>query len=61
MFPQLTTRPRPLRAPRYTTSTMSMNSCLSVIAQLTLLLFPVPKSIMMCCKQEAIKTLHVKC
>ena len=43
-----TTRPRPFRAPRYTVSTMSINSCLSVIAQLILLLFPVPRSIMMC-------------
>ena len=30
-----TTRPRPLRAPLYTTSTMSMNSCLSFMAQFT--------------------------
>ena len=30
-----TTRPRPFLAPRYTTSTTSMNSCLSVIAQFT--------------------------
>ena len=43
-----TTRPRPLRAPRYTVSMMSMSSCLSVMAQVTLLLFPVPRSIMMC-------------
>lgn len=56
-----TTRPRPLDAPRYTVSIMSIISCLSVIAQLLvnvstslegvtyiLLLLPVPKSIMMC-------------
>ena len=30
------------------TSTMSMNSCLSDIGQLILLLFPVPRSIIMC-------------
>ncbi len=30
----LMTRPRPLLAPRYTTSTISINSCRSVIAQL---------------------------
>ena len=41
-----TTRPRPFRAPLYTVSTMSMNSCLSVSAQLILLLLPVPRSIM---------------
>ena len=35
-----TTRPRPLRAPRYTVSTMSMNSCLLFMAQLILLLLP---------------------
>ena len=44
----LTTRPRPLRAPLYTVSTMSMSSCLLFMAQLILLLLPVPKSIMMC-------------
>ncbi len=44
----LTTKPLPLLAPLYTTSTISISSCLSVIAQLILLLFPVPKSIMMC-------------
>ena len=48
-----TTRPRPFLAPRYTVSTMSINSCLSFMAQLILLLFPVPKSIMMCCSHGA--------
>lgn len=55
-----TTRPRPFLAPRYTVSTMSINSCLSFMAQLILLLFPVPKSIMMCCSNGAEDGVGVK-
>jgi hypothetical protein len=47
-----TTRPLPFLAPLYTVSTISMNSCLSFIAQLILLLLPVPRSTMICCKTQ---------
>lgn len=44
----LTTRPRPFLAPLYIVSMMSINSCLSSSTQFNLLLFPVPKSHIIC-------------